>query len=147
MQREFHLRITLHESTDHRRQDVTGLRVGGRNRQTALRLAAELVSNLPEIAHVTQHALGNGEHLPSRLGDVHQALAVAHEDFDAQFGFELPDLLRHPRLRGEQGLGRFRDVQPAAGDFVYVAQLLQVHGGRANRDNGFIITKSYFCLT
>ena len=128
MQLELDLRIALHEAADHVGQHVARLGVGGGDRQAADRLVGELVAHLLQVVEVAQHALGDRQHGPPRLGDRHQALAVAGEDLDAELGLELADLLGHPGLRGKQRIGRFRDIEAATGDFMHVTQLLQVHG-------------------
>ena len=128
VQLELDLRVALHEAADHVGQHVARLGVGGGDRQAADRLVGELVAHLLQVVEVAQHALGDRQHGLARLGDRHQALAVAGEDLDAELGLELADLLGHPRLRGEQRLGRLGDIQPATGDLMHVTQLLQVHG-------------------
>ena len=55
------------------------------------------------------------------LGDVHHALAVAHQDLHAQLVLELADLLADPGLGGMQGFGGLGQVQPALGDLAEVA--------------------------
>jgi hypothetical protein len=47
------------------------------------------------------------------LGHAFEALAVAGEDFDAQFFFQLDDGFGHAGLRGVQRLGGFGQVQVA----------------------------------
>ncbi len=127
VQRELDLRVALHEIAHHAGQHVARLGVGGGDRQAAHRLVGEFVADLLQVVEVAQHALGDRQHRAPRLGDRDQALAMALEDLDPELGLELADLLRHARLRGEQGVGGFGDVEPTAGDFVDVAQLLQVH--------------------
>ena len=129
MQFELHVRIAPDESLDGRRQHIARLGVGGGDRQPAMRLAAELLTDLAQVVHVVQHALGDLHHLAARLGDVGQALAVADEDVDAEFGLELADLFGNTRLRSEQGIGGFGDVETVAHDFVDVTQLLEIHAG------------------
>ena len=57
-----------------------------------------------------------------------EALAAALEDGHPEFVLEQFDLLRNARLRGEQRLGRLRDVEALALDFDDVAKLLKFHG-------------------
>ena len=62
------------------------------------------------------------------LGDALEALAVAGEDVDAEFFFQLDDGLGDTGLRGVQRLGRFGQVQAPARGFLDKAELVQVHG-------------------
>jgi hypothetical protein len=61
------------------------------------------------------------------LGDLHQALAMTHEDLDAELILEGADLLRNAGLRSMQRFRRFGHVQTPPGDLRHVAQLLQFH--------------------
>src|SRR5690606_9842876 len=101
MQRQPYARIAFQKGTHHPWQRIARLGVRGRDRQTALGLVAELVTDLPEVVDVSQHALGDREDLPARLGHRDQTLAVTHEDLDAEFGLELSNLFGHAGLRSK----------------------------------------------
>ena len=53
-----------------------------------------------------------------------QALAMAREDLDAEFFFQLDDGLGYARLRGVQGLGRLGQVQVASRCFLHESELM-----------------------
>ena len=55
-----------------------------------------------------QDALGDVDNDAAGLGDVRYALAVAHQDFYAEFFLEQTDLLADARLRRMKRLGRSR---------------------------------------
>jgi hypothetical protein len=61
------------------------------------------------------------------LGDALEALAVAGENFHAQFFFQLDDGLGHAGLRGVQRLGRLGQVQVAPHGFLDKTELMQIH--------------------
>jgi hypothetical protein len=61
------------------------------------------------------------------LGDAAQPLAVAREDVDAEFFFQLEDGLADARLRGVQRLGGLGQVEVAAHRLLHEAELVQVH--------------------
>jgi hypothetical protein len=56
-------------------------------------------------------------------------LPLAHEDLDAEFVLEILDVLADARLRGEQRIGDFGQVEVLAHRFADDAQLLEIHGG------------------
>ena len=128
MQTQLHAGIAFDELLDRRRQGVARLRVRGCDGQVAAVLRVKFLGGLLEVLGIVQHALGDGKHGFARLGDGHDALAVAHEDLDTQFLLQLPDLLADAGLRGVQRAGGTRDIQSLTHDLVEVTQLLQIHG-------------------
>ena len=109
-------------------QHVARLGVGGGDRQRAGVLRAVLLANALEVADLAHDDGDAVEHVLAGFGDALQALAVAREDVDAQFFFQLDDGLGDAGLRGVQGLGRFGQVQAPARGFLHEAELVQVHG-------------------
>jgi hypothetical protein len=101
--------------------------MGRRDGQRAELVVRELLARAPQVLGLGEDALGDRHHRLARLGDRHQALAVADEYLDAELVLERADLLGHPRLGGMQGLGRLGDVEPAAGHLGEAAELLQLH--------------------
>ena len=80
------------------------------------------------LAHeLLQHALGDRDDPLARLGHRHEPLAAALEDVHAEFELELPDLLRHPRLGGEERIRRPGQVESLPDRLPDVAELLEVH--------------------
>jgi hypothetical protein len=61
------------------------------------------------------------------LGHALQALAMASEDLDAQFLFQLDDGLGDAGLRGMQRLRRLGEVQVAPHGFLNKLELMQIH--------------------
>jgi hypothetical protein len=59
-----------------------------------------------------------------------EPLAVACKDVNAQLFFQFDDGLGDARLRGEQRLGRFGEVEIAANRFLDKAELMKVLGAR-----------------
>ncbi|EXI75276.1 MAG: hypothetical protein AW07_01177 [Candidatus Accumulibacter sp. SK-11] len=128
MQRQPHLRMTVDELLDHRRQCIARLRVGGGDDQAARLATGMFLADATDVLCVAQHAPGHLEDCPARLGDRRQPLATALEDAHSEFVLEQPDLLRDSRLRGVERLGGLGHVEAAALDFDDVTQLLQLHG-------------------
>jgi hypothetical protein len=129
VQAEFYFRVTPDELFDHRRQDVARLGVGGGDGQVAAVLRVEFLPDLPEVFRVVQHAPGDVEDGLAGLGDGDDALAVAHENIDAQLLLQLFDLFADVGLRGVQRVGGIGNLQAAPHDLIDITQLLQVHGG------------------
>ena len=126
MEGQPHVWIARHEGLHDRRQCVAGLGVRKGNRQAAGRLVAEFGANLAQVVDFLQNARRDGENLLAGLGDFHQALAVTHENLDAQLLLQQADLLGDAGLGCEQGLGRLRHVQPVTRHLEYIPQLLNV---------------------
>jgi hypothetical protein len=63
----------------------------------------------------------------ARLGQPHQALALAHEHVGPEFGLELEDAARHGRLRRAQCLRGPGEAELPAHGLADEAQLLQGH--------------------
>ena len=110
-------------------QGIARLGVGGGNGQGAAVARCKVVHHPLDVVHVLQDALDDVQHRAAGGGDVAQVLAAAHEDLGAQLFFQQFQLLADTRLAGEQLLGRGRDVQIVADDFVDVAQLAEFHDG------------------
>ena len=60
-----------------------------------------------------------------RLGEPFQGAALAHEELEAEFGFEHADLAADARMRGVELLCSGGDVEVALDDGGEIAQLLQ----------------------
>jgi hypothetical protein len=67
------------------------------------------------------------QHVLARLGDALEALAVAREDFDAQFFFQFDDRFGDAGLRGVQRLGGLGQVQVAPHGFLHKTKLVEIH--------------------
>lgn len=88
---------------------------------------AKLRRHALDVFGVAQHPLGNFQNLLSGRGDAGQVLAIAGKDLDAEFIFELFDLLGDARLGGEQVFGRRGDIELAPGDLPDIGELTQLH--------------------
>jgi hypothetical protein len=122
-----HLGVLLAERLDHPGQHVAGLGVGGGDRERAARFVLEVVREALDVLHLAQDAHGAIDHLLPGRRDAREVAAIAHEDLEAELVLEQLDLLRHPRLRGVQLLGRRRDVEARLGHCGQVSQLVQLH--------------------
>jgi hypothetical protein len=89
--------------------------------------AGVFAAGLLQVFGLDQQAVDDLQDALARLGHAGQALAVAFENHDAQFVFQFADLARHARLRGEQGIGHFGQVEIAACRFADGPQLLEIH--------------------
>src|ERR1019366_6784296 len=128
LQRQMDSRIAALEYSHHPRQGIARLGMRGGNGESARIPVAEVVRRALQVVDLLQHALDDAEHHLPRFGDRGHALAAAHEDVEAELVLELADLLRHPRLRGMQGVGGLGQVEPAAHRLAYIAQVLEIHG-------------------
>src|ERR1039457_414916 len=127
LQRQMDSRIAALEYSHHPRQGIARLGMRGGNGESARIPVAEVVRRALQVVDLVQRALDDVEHHLPRFGDRGHALAAAHEDVEAEPVLELADLLRHPRLRGMQGVGGFGQVEPAAHRLAHIAQLLEIH--------------------
>ena len=122
-----HLRITALEFADRRRQRIACLGMGGGDGQAAGLLVGEFARGLLQVLGFEQQALDHLQYSMARFGKLGDALAEAHENLHPEFVFKLADLLGNARLRGVQGGGGSRQVEPLAHGFAHIAQLLEVH--------------------
>ncbi len=81
---------------------------------------------MSDISGIQQHALRYFNDLLARLGQSQKPLAPADEQLDAEFVFQILDVLAHPRLGGEQRAGDLGQVEVAADRFLDDAQLLEI---------------------
>jgi hypothetical protein len=121
--------MAIDEALDDGRQGVTRLRMRRCDDQAAGVATGVLLADAPDVLRVAQHAFGNRDHRPPRLGDRQQALAAALENDDSEFVLEQLDLLGNPGLRGMQRFRRLGNVEATARDFDEIAELLELHGG------------------
>ena len=101
--------------------------MGGGHRKGADLFVLELAPNLLQVFRLDQHAFNDLHHRMAGLGDGHQPLALAYEDFDAEFVLEFTDLLGDTRLGGKQPVRRLGQVQSPTDGFAHVSKLLKVH--------------------
>ena len=127
MQTDGHIRVGGAKSRHRLGQYISGLRVGGGNRQSAMVLCAVLLPDAPQVVHFAQDQVDGFEHLLTWLRDPFEAFAVSCEDLDAKLLFEFDDGFGHTGLRGVQGFGCFSQVQVAARGFLDKSELVQVH--------------------
>jgi hypothetical protein len=92
-----------------------------------LSCGAELLADALEVAHLAHDQLDAAQHVLAGLGHPLQALAVAGEDLDAEFLFQLDDGLGDAGLRGVQRLGGLGEVEVAPGRFLDKPELVEVH--------------------
>ena len=85
MQAKLHFGVVLDELLDHGRQGIACLRVGGGDGEFACLLILEFLSHLLQVRRIQQHARRHFRNDLAGVGQCRQALAVAHEDIDAQF--------------------------------------------------------------
>ena len=88
----------LDEVADNRRQGITRLGVGGRNRQGAFFLVGEFLSDLLDAFDLAQDLAGRGDNALAGRRDAGQVFAAAGKHFDAQFVFKQADLFADTRL-------------------------------------------------
>ena len=127
VQAHLHLREAAAQLRDRLGQDVARLRVRGGDRQRAGVLLRILLADALHVGDLAQDHVDRLEHLLAGLGDAAQALAVAHEQVDAQFLLELEDGLGDAGLRREQRLRGLGQVQVAAHGLLHETELVQVH--------------------
>ena len=71
---------------------------------------AELLSQALDILCIQKDALDNLYQLLTRISQPEEALALAHEQLDTQFIFEVLDVLADTRLRSKQGICRVGQI-------------------------------------
>ena len=108
-------------------QDIAGLGVCGGNGERAAVLGGVLLADASQITDLAHDEFDALEHMLAGLGHALEPLAVAREDFHAQFLFQLNDGLGDARLGSVQGLGRFGQVEIAAHRLLDKAKLVKVH--------------------
>ncbi len=128
VQDDLDLRVARREFAQHLRQHVARLRVRGRDRQRAGVLAAEFVGDALQVGDFAQRAARGGDHDLAGRRERRQALALAHEDRQAELVLELPDLLADAGLRREQRFRRHGYVEPVVDHRAEIFDLLEVHG-------------------
>ena len=69
-----------------------------------------------------------GKNRSAGLGERLDALAVAHENLDAELFFELDDGFRDAGLGREQRLGGVTQIEVLPHCLAHEAQLIEVHG-------------------
>src|SRR3990167_1332098 len=122
-----YFRVQFLEFRHHLRQRITRLGVGGGDGEAAAVLLAVLLRQILDVARVQQHAFDDLHHLLARFGQAQQTLALAHEQFDAEFVFQILDVFRHAGLRCVQRVGHFRQIEIAPHGFADDPQLLKIH--------------------
>jgi hypothetical protein len=83
-----HVRVLLDKRTDHRRQGVARLGVGGGNRQGAFLLVGEFLGDLLDAFDFAQDFPGGVDDPLASWGDAGQVFSAAGEDFNPQFVFQ-----------------------------------------------------------
>jgi hypothetical protein len=96
MQYQMHLGIGFLEGGNHLGQCVARLGVGGGNGELAFVTLAELLGQTLDVAGIQQHALNNGQQFLARVGQAKKAFALAYEQLDAQFVFQILDVFADP---------------------------------------------------
>jgi hypothetical protein len=124
------IRVVGAEVAHGRRQGIAGLAVRGGNAQAAAAGLREIVGCALEVVGLLQQALDDRQHLLSGLRQPREALAYAHEQFDAQLLLQLADLAAHAGLRGVQRMCDLGQVEAAALGLADGAELLEVHARR-----------------
>jgi hypothetical protein len=108
--------VLVSELLDHLGQHVTGLRVGGSDRERAARFVLELLGQVLDVADLAQDAGRAVDHLLPGRRDPCEIAPVAHEDLEPELVLEQLDLLADARLRGVELLRRGGDVETGLGD-------------------------------
>src|SRR5450830_18348 len=127
LERNPHLRKRRTESLHHAWQYITGLRVCSRNGQRTALFAGVFLTSLAQIFRFQQETFDDVQDALARLGQTDQTLAVALENFDAEFFFQLANLATYAGLRREQNIGDFSQVEAATCGFADGTQLLEIH--------------------
>jgi len=89
--------------------------------QTARRLVAEFRADFPKVVYFLQNARRDHQNLFTRLGNVHEPLAMADEDLHGKLLLQLANLFRHTRLGCKQGLRRLGHVETMPGHLENIA--------------------------
>jgi hypothetical protein len=118
-----HLWVFVAEALEHLRQHVAGLGVRGGDGQRAGFVLAQLGGQRLDAARLTHDLRGAFDDFAARISRSHQRAALAFEQREAKFVFELLQLLAHSGLRRVQYARRLRDVEVVLGDSDEVPQL------------------------
>src|SRR5262249_54573668 len=100
---------------------------GGRNHQPAAALLGELRGDALQVVGLPQGALRRLDHRVAGAGEAEDAVALAHQQIDAELALEDADLLADRWLRCAERMRGARDAEAFARDATQVAQLLQSH--------------------
>ena len=132
------LRVALAQRADRGGQGEARLGVGGGDAQLAARLVAQVGGDRADVGRLGDDRAGAFQHVAAGVGHRVEALALAHEQLEAQLVLKLAQLLAQAGLGGVDALGGQRDVEAGVGDGNQVAQLGQGHGGGLvdSRDRG-----------
>ena len=118
VQYQMHLGVGQLEIADHFRQRIAGLGVGGGNRQLAGVLAGELLGDAADVLRVEQHPFHYFQQFLAGLGHAEQALALAHENLNAQLVLKILDALADAGLRGVDGFRHLGQVEALTDGFA-----------------------------
>ena len=144
LQAQAHVGIAFDEASDHLRQDVARIGVGGRDGEHAGLDVREGIAQRRQALDVVEDALGDLQHVFARFGQPHHPVAVALEDRETDLGFEPLDLLADARLRGVEALRRGRHIEIVVRHFPYIAQLLQFHAILRNRPGAGVVRSRFW---
>ena len=92
------MRVARAEVVDHLRQDISGLCVGGADRETASTLIAQLRREIPNGLRLLEDPQRAVDHLLPDGGNSREVAPLAGKDLKAEFVLEQLDLLADARL-------------------------------------------------
>ena len=116
------------ESLHHARQRIARLGMGGGDSQLPSAAIAVFLGEILDVLGIEQHALDQHQQFLAGLGEPQQSLALAHENIDAEFHFQIAYVFRHAGLRGVERVGGLGQVEIPSNRFPDDAQLLEIHG-------------------
>jgi len=106
---------------------VASLRVRGCDLEDALIPAGEPAGDLREVFGFEQQAPDDLDCLLAGFGQPQQPLAAAHKQLHAELVLEILYVLADARLRSQQRIRDFGEIEVAAGRLANDAKLLEVH--------------------
>jgi len=107
----------------------------GGHAQCAGRRTGVVAREFFQVVDLLHDPFGRQQDLLPGRGQSEDAFALAREDRNAEFAFELDDRLRHARLRRMQRARGRGDVEFVTRRLAQEAELLQIHGAAASLSN------------
>ena len=129
MKRQLDVRVELHEPIHHRWECVSGLRMGGGNRENARSLIQKLIGDLADITGLGKDFSRDLNDAFAAFGQGDEVLSVAYKKIKAKLFLKQANLLADTGLRRHQAFGGHRNLEAMLRDFPDITQLLKFHLG------------------